>query len=68
MVWHKAGGTTAIYNDLDDIRLMVEGHELHITRNVSIVDVTYRMTMPGDFRRLITAVAKRLRRLEDKHI
>lgn len=53
MQWTRAGGTAAVYNDLDDYHITVDGRDLHITRNVSIVDTTYKLTLSKDYRELL---------------
>ena len=49
----KAGGTALIYNDADDIHLDINGHHLHIGRNVVITDDTYRLSLQEDYSLLI---------------
>lgn len=49
----KAGGTALIYNDDDDIDLEIDGHDLHIGRNVVITDDTYRLSLQEDYSALI---------------
>ena len=47
--FREAGGTALIYNDADDIFLQIDGHELHIGRNVVITDDTYRLSLYDDY-------------------
>lgn len=50
----KAGGTEAVYNDhpkLDPI--MIDGHELRITRNVVIQDSTYTVGATDEYFRIL---------------
>ena len=47
--FREAGGTALIYNDSDDISLQIDGHELHIGRNVVITDDTYRLSLQDDY-------------------
>ena len=47
--FREAGGTALIYNDSDDIFLKIDGHELHIGRNVVITDDTYRLSLQDDY-------------------
>ena len=47
--FREAGGTALIYNDSDDIFLQIDGHELHIGRNVVITDDTYRLSLQDDY-------------------
>ena len=49
----KAGGTALIYNDVDDLDLEVDGHHLHIGRNVVITDDTYQLSLQDDYSVLI---------------
>ena len=49
----KAGGTALIYNDADDLDLEVDGHYLHIGRNVVITDDTYQLSLQDDYSVLI---------------
>lgn len=49
----KAGGTAALYNDDDDFTYHTSEGDIHITRNVSIVDTTYTMTHTKDYIRLL---------------
>lgn len=53
MLWVKAGGTTAVYNDGDSFDMQIDGHSLHIGRNVSIVDTTYQMSHPRDYAQML---------------
>ena len=50
----KAGGTALIYNDADDLDLEIDGHHLHIGRNVVITDDTYRLSLQDDYAALIS--------------
>lgn len=53
-IWYKAGGTSIVYNDNDDFIYEGEhGLPIHITKNASIIDVTYEMTRPDDYIHLI---------------
>ena len=49
----KAGGTALIYNDDDDIDLEIDGHHLHIGRNVVITDDTYQLSLQEEYSSLI---------------
>lgn len=45
----EAGGTALIYNDDDDLWLDIDGHKLHIGRNVVITDDTYQLSLQDDY-------------------
>ena len=49
----RAGGTALIYNDDDDIDLEIDGHHLHIGRNVVITDDTYRLSLQEEYSSII---------------
>lgn len=49
----KAGGTAALYNDDDDFVYHSPDGDIHITRNVAIIDTTYTMTHEKDYVRLL---------------
>ena len=55
MIWYKAGGTMAVYNDNDDFDYEDDktGRSVHITKNVSIIDSTYKMTYAKDYELLL---------------
>lgn len=55
MVWEKAGGTMAVYNDIDnfDYTDPETGKTVHIGKNVAIVPTTYEMTYSGDYNKLL---------------
>ena len=55
MIWTKAGGTMAVYNDLDDFDYTdpETGGIVHITKNVSIIPTTYKMTYAKDYELLL---------------
>ena len=55
MIWTEAGGTMAVYNDEDDFDYTdpVTGRSVHITKNVSIIPTTYKMTYAKDFELLL---------------
>lgn len=55
MVWTEAGGTMSIYNDNDDFDYTdpETGRTIRITKNVSIVPTTYRMTYSKDYAELL---------------
>lgn len=60
MVWHKAAGTMAVYNDIDDFdyRDPKSGKTVHITKNVSIIPSSYVMTHSRDYRSLLDGSVK----------
>ena len=54
MLWDKAGGTMAVYNDNDDFDYTTEdGHRIHIGKNVAIIPTTYEMTYEKDYKKLL---------------
>lgn len=55
MIWTKAGGTMAVYNDKDDFDLTdpETGRTVHISKNVSIIPSTYKMTYARDYELLL---------------
>lgn len=57
MIWSKAGGTRAVYNDKVDEYVNIDGHELHITKNVAIVPTTYEMEYPDDYEKLLNRIS-----------
>lgn len=52
-VFAKAGGTESVYNDEIDEIVVVDGHDLHITANVTIKDSTYTLGITEEYRRII---------------
>lgn len=58
MLWRKAGGTQAVYNDADDFMYQdpETGKEVHITKNVSIIPTTYEMTYSRDYAALLSKI------------
>lgn len=56
MVWSLSAGSLSIYNDSADFWVTVDGHELHITRNVALVPNTYSMGHSDDYERLLTKI------------
>ena len=55
MIWSKAGGTMAVYNDNDDIDYVDSetGAIVHISKNVAIIPTTYKMTYARDYELLL---------------
>ena len=55
MLWVKAGGTMAVYNDNDDFFYTdpESGRQVHVTKNVSIIPTTYKMTYAKDYEALL---------------
>lgn len=58
MEWVKAGGTMAVYNDNDDFMYTdpETGKQVHITKNVSIIPTTYKMTHEKDYQLLLDEI------------
>ena len=55
MLWEKAGGTMAVYNDNDDFDYVdpETGAIVHIGKNVSIVESTYKLSFTRDYTKLL---------------
>lgn len=56
MVWTLAAGSISVYNDSADFWIKVDGHDLHITRNVALVPNSYTMSHSDDYERLLTKI------------
>lgn len=56
MVWTLAAGSISVYNDSADFWIKVDGHDLHITRNVALVQNSYTMSHSEDYERLLTKI------------
>ena len=58
MIWNKAGGTTAVYNDDDDFDYTdpITGNSIHIGKNVAIVPSTYEMGYSKDYALLLDEI------------
>lgn len=56
MVWTLAAGSISVYNDSADFWIKVDGHDLHITRNVALVQNSYTMSHSDDYERLLTKI------------
>jgi hypothetical protein len=56
MVWTLAAGSISVYNDSADFWIKVDGHELHITRNVALIPNSYTMSHSEDYERLLTKI------------
>lgn len=59
MIWRKAGGTMAVYNDNDDYDYTdpETGRTVHIGKNVAIVPTTYKMTYSRDYAALLNEIS-----------
>ena len=55
-MFKDTGKTGAVYDDTIDKWVEMEGHMLHITRNVTIVDMDYSMTITKDYYQLLYSV------------
>ena len=53
----RSGGIDAVYNDFDDYTIEAEGHPLHITRNVSLVEGIYTLGLSDSYSELLDAIA-----------
>lgn len=56
MIWTLSAGSLSVYNDSADFWVDVDGHELHITRNVALVPNSYTMGHSDDYERLLTKI------------
>lgn len=52
-VFKDAGGLESIYNDSSDYWVKIDGHDLHITRNVSLHPSTYTVGVTQDYEYLL---------------
>lgn len=52
-VFKNTGKTGAVYDDEIDKWIEIDGHRLHLTRNVTIVDMDYSMTITKDYYQLL---------------
>ena len=52
-VFHEAAGLEAVYNDDVDETIEIDGHELHITPNVTLRPSTYELGLSGEYERLL---------------
>ena len=48
-IFVAGGGTGSIYNDDVDINVMIDGHLLHITKNVYLYDDVYTLGKTGEY-------------------
>ena len=60
----KAGGVEAVYNDSADEVREIEGHKLHITKNVCLRPSTYTLGITADYEKAIMHANKILRRFK----
>ena len=58
MIWKKAGGTMAVYNDADAFDYVDKetGKSVYISKNVSIIPTTYEMTHSRDYSLLLSKI------------
>lgn len=58
MIWEKAGGTMAVYNDEDnfDYQDPDTGNTVHVSKNVAIIPTTYEMTHSRDYKLLLSEI------------
>lgn len=49
----KGGGTESVYNDDSNYIINIDGHKLHITKNVLIKDSTYTLGITEEYNRLL---------------
>lgn len=53
LTFEDSGGKMLVYNDHDDYWTTVDGHELHIGRNVAIVQDSYTVHTTSDYKLLL---------------
>ena len=51
--FYKAGGRDAIYNDFVDEWREIEGHKVHVTKNLTLIPSTYTLGLTAEYKRLI---------------
>ena len=58
MIWKKAGGTMAVYNDADSYDYVDNetGNTVRISKNVAIIPTTYEMTHSRDYSLLLSKI------------
>lgn len=61
----EAGGTDLIYNDDDDFIYHAPGGDIHITRNVVIVDSTYEVGISAEYERILESIYGQYLDLDD---
>ena len=55
-IFHNCGKTASVYNDKHYGTIIIDGHELEITRNVVIEDKDYTLSLEGDYSSLINSL------------
>lgn len=55
-VFHNCGKTASIYNDKHYGKIIIDGHELEISRNVVIEDKDYTLSLAGDYSILLNSL------------
>lgn len=55
-IFNDAGGTEAIYNDNTNVTITLDGHDLHITKNVVINPHQYKLGIAADYERLLNTL------------
>lgn len=55
-IWRKSGGTASVYNDEDDFTWHSPEGDVHITRNLSIIDSTYELGLSLDYALLLANI------------
>ena len=64
LIFRESGKTASVYNDDMDETVIVDGHELRITRNVAIIDVEYSMTATHTYYQLLAQIESYLDNLD----
>ena len=59
-IFSESGKTGALYNDDVDMWIEIDGHSLHITRNVVIMETTFNMSLTPDYRQMHEFLTERL--------
>lgn len=60
MVFKKAGGLEAVYNDNDNIITKIGEHTLHIRSNVALIPSTYTLKLDKDYKRLLEYIKEEI--------
>ena len=58
LVFEESGGARAIYNDDVHTTVEIDGHILEITKNVTIEDRTYTLSLSKDYSKIISEISK----------
>lgn len=59
-IFHKSGGLESLYNDDTDYWATIDGHDLHVTRNVCLRPSTYTVSIGEKYHSILDEVNSRL--------